>query len=257
MTQKAPAKINAFLKITGKRGNYHEMVSRFIQIPSLFDTITFVKKDCDETFCLNGGFSCTTKQNTIYKAFIALQEAVDDPRIGDFFKTHQVNVQKNIPSFAGLGGGSSDAATFLKMINETLDLKLSNETLAGIGLKVGADVPFFIYGFKVANIEGIGEVVTAFEEELPEFEVKTPENIDANTVAVFQNFRKKFYKHISKEEATRLLHTPTLKALESFTLTQANDLFYAALDLYPNLKEYAKKPWYFSGSGSSFFRVKD
>ena len=257
MTQKAPAKINAFLKITGKRGNYHEMVSRFIQIPQLYDTISFVSKPSNEEFILNGDFSCTTQQNTIYKAYQALLEAVNDPRIKEYFTTHQVDVIKNIPSFAGLGGGSSDAATFLKMVNETLQLGLDTQTLATIGLRVGADVPFFIYSYKSANIQGIGEKVSPFEEALPEFDIVTPKEIDSDTVAVFKNFRAKFYKELSADEAKKLLQTPTIQALESFTLEEANDLYTPALDLYPKLKEYAKSSWYFSGSGSSFFRVKD
>ena len=66
-------KVNIFLKIAGKRENYHELVSRFVRVHSLYDLISFEKKDCTE-FTLIGDFGCETKKNTIYKAYEKLKE---------------------------------------------------------------------------------------------------------------------------------------------------------------------------------------
>ena len=71
---KAYAKVNIFLKITGKRGDYHEILSRFVLVNNLYDTLTFVAKKSDG-FVVEGAFNCETKQNTIYKAYVALLEA--------------------------------------------------------------------------------------------------------------------------------------------------------------------------------------
>ena len=74
MTAHSPAKINAFLKITGKRENYHTLFSRFIKLPNLYDTISFVEKKESSDFDLEGNFNCKTQQNTIYKIYQALQK---------------------------------------------------------------------------------------------------------------------------------------------------------------------------------------
>jgi 4-diphosphocytidyl-2-C-methyl-D-erythritol kinase len=142
---KAFAKVNIFLKITAKRGDYHEIISRFMLVENLYDELSFVQKDESDDFTIVGAFSCATKQNTIYKAYEALKEATNSKALEKLMQTHAISVKKNIPAFAGLGGGSSDAATYLKMCNAVLDLGLSFHELAEIGLRVGADVPFFLY----------------------------------------------------------------------------------------------------------------
>ena len=254
MTEHAPAKINAFLKVTGKRGSYHEIVSRFIKIDALYDTISFQEHQHGHAFELVGDFNCTMEKNSIYKAYIALKHVYSNPKpIEQFFKSHRVLVHKNIPTFAGLGGGSSDAATFLKMANRYLKLGLSQEFLAIIGAKVGADVPFFIYEYHSANVEGIGEVVTPFEEEALKFHIFTPDHIACDTAKVFQHFSTKFYKTISQEQKLKLKMTPTHEVLKTFSTSEANDLFLPARDLYPELNSYDKEGLFFSGSGSSFF----
>ena len=115
--------------------------------------------------------------------------ATRSDKLSSFFETHAVCVDKNIPSFAGLGGGSSDAATFLRMCNEELELGLSTNELAEIGSRVGADVPFFVYGYDSANVRGIGEVVERFDEPLLDFEITTPE-LQISTPAVYRYYRE-------------------------------------------------------------------
>jgi len=249
---KAYAKVNIFLKITGKRGDYHEIVSRFMRVQNLYDELSFTPKEF-EYFEIVGDFSCTTKQNTIYKAYVALLEYTKSQVLKNLMIKYAVNVKKNIPAFAGLGGGSSDAATYLKMCNSVLRLGLSLNELATIGLKVGADVPFFIYGYDSANVSGIGEIVEAFDEELLDFDIYTPK-LEISTPKVYGVYRDNFYRPISKDEVELLKKTKSLDILEMFTPEQANDLFKPALKEYIALSGYCRDGYFFSGSGSSFFK---
>ncbi len=251
MTQKSYAKVNIFLKIAGRRENYHELVSRFVRVKNLYDEMSFIKKDCD-TFTLEGNFGCETKKNTVYKAFMALKEL--SPKVEQYFKTHYVKVIKRIPEFAGLGGGSSNAATFMIMVNESCKLGLTKDELAKISVTIGADVPFFVYEYDSANVTGIGENVTKYEEEPLKIETVTP-NVECNTGVIFSSFRDDFYKEVSQNEGTKLLGMASLKILEEYDIIEANDLYLPAVTQYDELKSFAKPKWYFSGSGSSFFRV--
>lgn len=252
---RAYAKVNIFLKITGTRDNYHEIVSRFMKVNTLYDELSFVSKD-ESGFRIIGEFSCETKQNTIYKAYEALNEVVDSDSLKNLMKKYAVNVKKSIPAFAGLGGGSSDAATYLNMCNEVLHLGLSKNELATIGLKVGADVPFFIYGYESANVSGIGEVVEEFKEEPLTFEVFTPD-LQISTPKVYTSYREHFFAPIDGFEADKLKKTLSKDILKTMSADAANDLFKPALHEYSELKNHYKHGWYFSGSGSSFFRSVD
>ncbi len=247
---KSYAKVNIFLKIVGKRGNYHEIISRFMLIKNYFDEIHFTPSR-SESFKIVGNFSCDLEQNTIYKAYKELLEYTKNPDISEFFKYNIVEVTKIIPEGSGLGGGSSNAATFLKMINENLNLNLSKEELAKIGSKVGSDVAFFIYDFDSANVSGVGEIVKCFEEEPLQLNIITPK-IHCDTKKVYKEFKEKFYKEAKKEEFENL---KSLEIFEKYSIEEANDLYLPAIRLYPKLKEYTKDGFLFSGSGSSFFKL--
>jgi len=257
---KAYAKVNIFLKITGLRDNYHEIISRFMRVDSLYDELSFVRKDelggKSQNFCIDGDFSCEVEQNTIYKAYFALKRATQSEALEQLMHTHGVSVKKNIPAFAGLGGGSSDAAAYLKMCNEVLHLGLSTNELALIGLEVGADVPFFIYGYASANVSGIGEVVEEFKEDTLDIEVYTPD-VKISTPKVYSIYREDFYAPLDGFERERLKKTSSIEVLQTMDVTQANDLFAPAMQEYTELKNHYKQGWHFSGSGSSFFRVKE
>jgi len=250
---RAYAKVNVFLKITGMRGEYHTLSSRFMRVQNLFDTLWFEEKATPE-FEIRGNFDCEVHSNTIYKAYKHLLAVTRSDKLSTFFESHAVCVDKKIPSFAGLGGGSSDAATFLRMCNEELELGLSLNELAEIASHVGADVPFFVYGYESANVSGIGEVVERFDEPLIDFEVITPD-IQISTPSVYRYYREHLYAPISAEEAARLELTPSRDILASMSPKEANDLYPSALGCYSELSE--KEGWFFSGSGSSFFRIKE
>ena len=250
MTKKSYAKVNIFLKIVGLRDNYHLIASRFVRVKNLFDTISFIKKDVDN-FSIEGNFSCILEKNTVYKAYKEL-EKFDE--VKEFFKKNIVKIDKNIPEFAGLGGGSSNCATFLNMVNQACNLNLSKEELAKIGSNIGADVPFFVYEFDSANVSGIGEIVEEFKEESVDIEVITPK-IACDTGKIYKNFREKFYKELNKDEVKELFVTNSKDILEKFSINEANDLYFSALDLNGDLKKFEKDNWFFSGSGSSFFKI--
>ena len=251
MKKKSYAKVNIFLKIAGKRDNYHELVSRFVRVHSLYDVITFEKKSCKE-FTLLGNFGCETKKNTIYKAYEILKELSSD--VEKYFKNNCIKVEKNIPEFAGLGGGSSNCATFMIMVNEVCNLNLSKDELSKIAINIGADVPFFIYEYDSANVTGIGEIVEKFDEDILNIKTITPK-IMCNTGEIFRVFRDNFYKEISLNDKIELLELNSKEILSKLDINKANDLYEPAKYVYPSLNEYNKNDWYFSGSGSSFFKV--
>ena len=253
MSHKAYAKVNIFLKITGIREQYHTLASRFMRVDSLYDEMEFIPNRSD-AFLIEGDFGCSVQQNTIYKAYKALLEKTQSDALWEFFKTNGVGVQKRIPAFAGLGGGSSDAATFLHMCNEELSLGLTLQELVEIGMQVGADVPFFLYGYDSANVTGIGEIVEKFEEEPLDIKTFTP-SIEISTPAVYKEYRKNFFAPVSQEEEQEWLALSSKEVLERYDAENANDLFAPALKLYGKLQKYKKEGWFFSGSGSSFFYV--
>ena len=226
-----------------------------MRVDSLYDELSFVPKD-EEFFKIIGDFDCTTEQNTIYKAYTTLRDATGSEALQKLMRSYGVLVKKSIPAFAGLGGGSSDAATYLKMCNEVLHLGLSLNELAEIGLKVGADVPFFIYGYDSANVSGIGERVEEFKEELLEFEVYTPD-VKISTPKVYQIYRENFFDPIDGFKTQELKETSSKDILKSMSPSEANDLFEPALQEYKELKNHYRHGFHFSGSGSSFFRVKE
>ncbi|MEA3553620.1 MAG: 4-(cytidine 5'-diphospho)-2-C-methyl-D-erythritol kinase [Campylobacterota bacterium] len=255
MTKHSYAKVNIFLKIAGKRDNYHELVSRFVRVKNLYDTISFEEGLFNE-FTLEGNFGCTTKQNTIYKAYLKLKELSSSVEV--FFKTHKIVVEKSIPEFAGLGGGSSNCATFMIMVNDACNLGLSKDELSAIGATIGADVPFFIYEYDSANVTGIGEIVEKFDEKVLDIHTFTPK-VQCNTGAIFTMFRDKFYSEVSQSEATKLLNMKSIDILNSMDIKSANDLYAPALEVYSELVPInynLPQNSFFSGSGSSFFYIK-
>jgi len=251
---KAHAKVNIFLKITGHKEGYHTLLSRFIRVEDLYDTIEFVPCVC-ESFTIEGCEGVSLESNTIYKAYKALNDHTGDLDILNFFYKHKVVVTKRIPSQAGLGGGSSDAAAFMRLVKEVCTLMLSTEELATIGSTIGADLPFFIYNYPSANVSGFGEIVEPFDEEPLALELFTP-NIGCDTTIVYKTFKEHLLDDITLCSfiGWDRLDSKTLLEMIADPIT-LNDLYAAARIAYPGLKDVAKEGWYFSGSGSTFFRL--
>jgi len=258
MVAKSYAKVNIFLKITGSKEHngslYHTFNSRFMLVKNLYDTIEFVPQQCD-TFTIEG-LDIPKEENIIYKAYKALNIHTGDLDIIEFFYNHKVVVKKNIPFGAGLGGGSSNAATFMKMVQKACNLKVETQQLATIGATVGADVPFFIYSYNSANVSGFGEIIEEFQEDPLDLEIITP-NIHCNTAKVYQAFRENYLQSVQPNAGASYLLNSSIDILKSTSdPTQLNDLYKAALLIYPELKNHQKEDYYFSGSGSSFFKMR-
>ncbi|HKD54709.1 MAG TPA: 4-(cytidine 5'-diphospho)-2-C-methyl-D-erythritol kinase [Steroidobacteraceae bacterium] len=146
----APAKLNLFLHVTGRRADgYHELQTLF-QLIDLCDTITLSVREDARIERPVGPQGIAPEEDLTWRAAWALQQATG-VRLGA-----RIEVRKRIPQGGGLGGGSSDAATTLLALNELWDCRLSLADLARIGLALGADVPVFIQGSS-AWAEGVGE----------------------------------------------------------------------------------------------------
>lgn len=246
---KSFAKINVFLKVVGTRGNYHEILSRFILCEQLFDEIYFEKSDSFAIECNNHEI----KDNIIQKAIDELKKAGFNNEIDNFFGSHKIIINKNTPIGAGLGGGSSNAATFLLMINDELNLNIKRENLMQIASKIGADVAFFVSGYKAANVSGIGEIIEEFDDEVPNLSIFTPD-IFCSTPMVYQEFRSNFLQYIDVDTAKKMQNLKSTKLLEIYKNQELNDLFAPCFKLYPQMNEFGNK--FLSGSGSSVFSIK-
>jgi len=249
----AYAKVNIFLKITGYENGYHTLLSRFMRVDDLYDTIHLLEGDF-EGFTLEGCDGVPLENNTIYKAYQALLEPF--PKLEDFFKSHKVVVEKCIPSQAGLGGGSSDAGAFLRLINSLSKNPLDTNELAKLGSRIGADVPFFVYNYPSANVRGFGEIVEPFREAPLKLELFTPEGIGCDTAEVYKTYHQYLLRTLDPASflGWENMDSATLLRLINDPIV-LNDLYPAALAAYPELEKLDTKGWFFSGSGSTFFKV--
>ncbi|MCK7608322.1 4-(cytidine 5'-diphospho)-2-C-methyl-D-erythritol kinase [Acinetobacter portensis] len=163
----SPAKLNLFLHITGRRENgYHELQSIF-QLIDLYDWLEFTPIELNE-IQINGLNSVDLQQNLIFKATEILKPYAKKPT------GLNISIEKNIPMGAGLGGGSSNAATTLIVVNKLWQCGLTIEQLADLGVKLGADVPIFVHGLN-AWAEGIGEHLTFIDLDQKKFIVLKPD----------------------------------------------------------------------------------
>jgi len=137
---KAPAKINLFLDITGKTDNGYHRLFMIMQTVDLYDCIKVTKTAGRIITKCSDPDIPTGKKNTVHKAAELFFEYT---KIKGGVK---IEIEKNIPTEAGLAGGSSDAAAVLKAMNELYETNLTEQTLCELGLKVGSDVPFCLIG---------------------------------------------------------------------------------------------------------------
>ncbi len=174
----APAKLNLFLHITGRRTDGYHLLQSVFMLIDWCDTLNFETR-------LHGKLSredLTTPlpdDDLVLKAARALQTAT-----GSALGAH-ISIAKSIPAQAGMGGGSSDAASALLALNRLWKLNLTKLQLAHIGLKLGADVPFFIHGSN-AWVEGIGDQITPIDVPKAHFLVVKPES-GLSTQAIFSD----------------------------------------------------------------------
>ena len=156
----APAKLNLFLHITGRRENGYHTLQTIFQIIDYQDQLRFEVREDGQIQRVNPLESVPHERDLCVRAVELLRKST-----GCALGVN-IHLEKNIPMGSGLGGGSSDAATTLIALNYLWDLHLSRARLAGLGAQLGADVPIFIYGHS-AWAEGIGEVIEPVD--LPEY----------------------------------------------------------------------------------------
>ncbi len=163
----APAKLNLFLHIVGRRDDgYHLLQSPFMLI-DWCDTLHFSRRS-DGKISREDLTWALPEDDLVVRAAHALQQAT-----GSTAGAH-IAIHKSIPAQAGMGGGSSDAASTLLALNRLWNLKLPLEALSKIGLTLGADVPFFLGG-RNAWVEGIGEKLTPIEIPVSRWVVVKPD----------------------------------------------------------------------------------
>ena len=169
MKIKTAAKINLALDVTGRLDNGYHLIESVFQTVGIYDEITVELSDegiqlsCElpEMFAKSDPIPCD-ERNIAYKAALRFAEETGTA------PGCTIHISKGIPSQAGMGGGSTDAAAVLSCLNELNGKPLNNENLAALGKKLGADVPFFFTG-GTAYVGGIGEEITP----LPDFSGRT------------------------------------------------------------------------------------
>lgn len=160
ISEKAYAKVNLSLLITGKTDNGYHLLDTVMQTVSLYDIVSIEKNSINEIKVIYDNVSISDENDICYRAVELFKRTAN---VTDFFT---VNVNKNIPLLAGLGGGSTDAAAVLRGLNKIYGDVLNNSQLCEIGLKLGADVPFCING-GCARARGIGEKIEQINRKLP------------------------------------------------------------------------------------------
>ena len=158
----APAKLNLFLHITGRRADGYHLLQSVFMLVDWCDTLHFERR-ADGSISREDLGTPLPEMDLTLRAAHALKAAT-----GCTLGAH-IGVLKRIPAQAGMGGGSSDAATALLALNRLWGLGLSRSALETIGLQLGADIPFFLRGNN-AWVEGIGETITPLEKahQLPQ-----------------------------------------------------------------------------------------
>lgn len=251
---KAYAKANVFLKLLGfDFRNYHFLKSRFILLPFLYDELFLSDEKEQEGFEILSDFKC--ENNILEQAYNLLCKKGYENELKELFKNKSLKLIKNIPTCAGLGGGSSDCASFLKLINENLNLKLSTQKLIEFSKELGSDIAFFLSGFEAANVSGCGEIVEEFEDGLPKLEWEFPK-IACETLAVYKHFDKGIFDFEQNKKEAQIFEKLKTKELLDYKNTKLNDLFTSCVALYPKMRFYLENDFFLSGSGSSVFKVE-
>jgi 4-diphosphocytidyl-2-C-methyl-D-erythritol kinase len=242
-----PAKLNLFLHIVGRREDGYHLLQSVFQLIDWCDVLTLKHISKNEIRRIDPIPGVPPQQDLVVRAAQALK---------DFCKINQgveIGLKKMIPMGAGLGGGSSDAASTLIGLNTLWGLHLDIATLCQLGLKLGADVPFFIFG-QNAFVEGIGEKLQAISLETQDFVVIFP-NQGIATAQIFQD------PQLTRDHAPITIDG----FLASPSSYQSNDCQAVAVQKCPEVKQALD--WIYqavpnsapcmSGSGSSVFAALD
>jgi 4-diphosphocytidyl-2-C-methyl-D-erythritol kinase len=175
----APAKLNLFLHVVNKRTDGYHNIQTVFQLISLYDHIFIKTNTSGNVRRISDHYGIQEYDDLTIKAAQILKPFCENQSGADIF------IKKNIPMGGGLGGGSSDAATTLIALNALWQCHLSQKKLQELAVKLGADVPFFVFG-QNAWAEGIGEKLTPFSIAMRDYLVIAP-NETVSTREVFES----------------------------------------------------------------------
>jgi 4-diphosphocytidyl-2-C-methyl-D-erythritol kinase len=243
LTCPAPAKLNLFLHVVGRRADGYHLLQTLFRFIDLNDCLNFTLRKDAEVHRVNALAGVPEEQDLCVRAAKLLQQ-VSGCKLGV-----DIELEKHIPMGGGLGGGSSDAATTLLALNRLWKLNLSRQQLMRLGLTLGADVPVFVFGDN-AFAEGVGEQLLRYE--LPEawYVVLSPP-VHVPTAQIF-----------TQPELTRNTISITIRALPTGcgfkTGLFGNDLQPVACKLYPEIGHHLAwleqfSPALMTGSGACVF----
>ena len=247
LTLKAPAKVNYLLDVIRRRPDGYHDLRMVMQRVNLCDEISIALTG-------SSGLSVSCGKNGVPDGpgNIAWKAARIMLDLAGSEMGAAITIVKNIPVAAGLGGGSSDAATVLMGMNELLELKLSDERLMEIGVKLGADVPFFIFK-KTALAEGIGEQLRALPPMPPLWVLLVNPGVHVSTAWVYKNLQL-----TSRNELAIL--PEFFRAVEDVCAMLSNDLESVTIPAFPviadiknSLMKMGAQGAMMSGSGPTVF----
>ena len=244
LTVPAPAKLNLFLHIVGRRADGYHLLQTLFRFIDLNDTLHFSLREDGVVRRLNEIDGVPEEQDLCVRAARLLQQECACTLGVD------ITLEKRIPMGGGLGGGSSDAATTLLALNKLWNLGVSKQRLMELGLTLGADVPVFVFG-ENAFAEGVGERLQAFQ--LPA----------AWYVVLFPPVHVPTDKVFTHPELTRDTNSITIRALPigqslSGVAWLGNDMQKVVCKMYPEVAQYLDYLGKFSkammtGSGACVF----
>lgn len=191
LTLEAPAKINLFLQVVGKRPDgYHNLISLMCAV-GLHDRVSLsaggsgIRIACSEPGVPADDTNLACRAARVFQKALGRQDGV------------HITLEKRIPVAAGLGGGSSDAAVVLKGLNRLYENPFSEQALMEMGLSIGADVPFFIFG-KAAVARGVGEILEACVGIAPFHVLLVCPRLSVSTAAVYKKLNLGLTKYEKK-----------------------------------------------------------
>ena len=248
LTCTAPAKLNLFLHVVGRRADGYHQLQTLFRFIDLSDTLHFTLRKDGAVVRLNAVEGVPEEQDLCVRAARMLQQE-SGCKLGV-----EISLEKRIPMGGGLGGGSSDAATTLLALNKLWKLGFTRTRLMQLGLRLGADVPVFVFG-ENAFAEGIGEQLQAFPLPDAWYVVLSP-SVHVPTMQIFTH-----------PELTRDTNSITIRALpigQRFATVGwlGNDLQAVACKLYPEVADYLAilskfAPARMTGSGACVFAEFD
>ena len=251
MKRKAYGKINLGLNVIRKRKDgYHDL--RMIMVPvDLFDTVELVESN-QLTIQSDKYYLPNDDKNTVYKAVQVMHDMYQTPT------NFQIKLVKNIPTQAGMAGGSADAACIINMINDMYSLELTQEQLIQIGLKIGADVPFCLFN-KPALVTGIGEKLEFIEIDTNFHLFLVKPKFGVSTKKLFTNLE---IKEVSVKEFEDLLDGLQTGNYDKVQKNLINDLQPQAIQEHPEIQKIINDLINFgfdnacmTGSGSVVFGI--